>query len=159
MPRRRSTGPATTWYFAEGSQGFFYTYVLLTNPSDRAESRTCPVPHRGTARRSRRPSRWRRWRASRSIPGGYAALRDQSFGIEVTFLDQPGAAERAMYFGTPPDVLWKAGHESAGVTAPATEWFLAEGATGPYFETFILVANPGDAARPNRDADVLHGRG
>jgi hypothetical protein len=29
------------------------------------------------------------------------------------------------------------------VTAPATEWFLAEGATGPYFDLFVLIANPG----------------
>ena len=79
-------------------------------------------------------------------PGSYAALRNTSFGIEVTFQDAPGIAERAMYFGTPPDTLWKAGHESAGVTAPALEWFLAEGATGPFFETFILVSNPNNQA-------------
>ena len=64
----------------------------------------------------------------------------------MTFLDAPGAAERAMYFGLPPDQLFKAGHESAGVTAPATEWFLAEGATGTFFETFVLIANPNAAA-------------
>ncbi len=136
------TGPATTWYFAEGSQGFFYTFVLLTNPStlpNRARVRFlieggAPFEETVTVAPLARFT---------FDPGGYAPLRNQSFGIEVTFLDQPGAAERAMYFGTPPDVLWKAGHESAGVTAPATEWFLAEGATGPYFETFILAANPG----------------
>jgi hypothetical protein len=53
-----------------------------------------------------------------------------------------------MYFGTSP--LWKAGHESAGVTQPALEWFLAEGATGPFFETFILLANP----QTTSDAEV-----
>ena len=35
-----------------------------------------------------------------------------------------------------------AGHASAGVTAPATQWFLAEGATGAYFDLFVLIANP-----------------
>ena len=35
-----------------------------------------------------------------------------------------------------------AGHASAGVTAPATSWFLAEGATGSYFDLFVLIANP-----------------
>jgi hypothetical protein len=39
--------------------------------------------------------------------------------------------------------LFGAGHESAGVTAPATSWFLAEGATGSFFDLFILIANPG----------------
>jgi hypothetical protein len=47
-----------------------------------------------------------------------------------------------MYFGLSP--LWLAGHESAGVIAPSTSWFLAEGATGSYFETFVLLANPND---------------
>ena len=58
--------------------------------------------------------------------------------------DLPGVAERSMYFGADP--LWKAGHESAGVSAPSSTWFLAEGATGAYFETFLLMANPNDQA-------------
>ena len=53
---------------------------------------------------------------------------------------RPGIAERAMYFGTDP--VWTGGHASAGVTLPWTTWFLAEGATGEFFDTFILVANP-----------------
>ncbi len=44
-----------------------------------------------------------------------------------------------MYFGTP---TFNGGHESAGETAPATDWFLAEGATGTFFTTFVLMANP-----------------
>jgi hypothetical protein len=63
--------------------------------------------------------------------------------MHVTF-DQPGVAERAMYFGQNP--FWTGGHESAGVTAPSATWFLAEGATGPFFETFILLANPASSA-------------
>jgi glucose/arabinose dehydrogenase len=134
-------GPSSTWYFAEGSQGFFLTYVLLTNPStsqNRARVRFLresggPVEQEFTlAPLSRRTV------DCGSVPG----IVNRSFGIEVTFLDAPGAAERAMYFGLPPDQLFKAGHESAGVTAPATEWFLAEGATGSFFETFVLITNP-----------------
>ena len=41
-----------------------------------------------------------------------------------------------------PGQPFAAGHESAGVTAPALEWFLAEGATGPFFDLFVLIANP-----------------
>jgi hypothetical protein len=58
----------------------------------------------------------------------------------VTF-QNPGVAERAMYFGFTP--VFNAGHESAGVNNPAREWFLAEGATGSFFTTFVLLANPG----------------
>jgi glucose/arabinose dehydrogenase len=136
------SGPASSWFFAEGSQGFFLTYVLLTNPStspNRAsirflrESGGPVVREFALAPLSRRTVDC----------GAIAAIVNSSFGIEVTFLDAPGAAERAMYFGLPPDRLFKAGHESAGVTAPSTEWFLAEGATGRFFETFVLIANPG----------------
>ncbi len=70
-------------------------------------------------------------------------LVNRSFGAHVVF-DQPGAAERAMYFGTSP--LWSGGHDSAGVTALSNRWFLAEGATGSFFDTFVLIANPLDAA-------------
>ncbi len=75
--------------------------------------------------------------------GDVPELVGRSFGIEVTFA-HGGVAERAMCFGMEP--LWTAGHESAGVPAPANTWFLAEGATGPFFETFILLANPNGAA-------------
>ena len=37
---------------------------------------------------------------------------------------------------------FEGGHASAAVTAPATRWFVAEGATGPNFDTYLLVANP-----------------
>ena len=49
-----------------------------------------------------------------------------------------------MYFGDAP--LFGGGHESAGVTAPSATWFLAEGATGSFFETFVLLANPNSTA-------------
>jgi len=45
-----------------------------------------------------------------------------------------------MYFGTAR--LFDGGHESAGVPAGATSWFLAEGATGSFFTTFVLLSNP-----------------
>jgi hypothetical protein len=34
------------------------------------------------------------------------------------------------------------GTASRGVTAPATSWFLAEGATGTFFDTYVQIANP-----------------
>jgi hypothetical protein len=39
-----------------------------------------------------------------------------------------------------------AGHEGAGVIAPALRWFFAEGATGVFFDTYLLIANPGAQA-------------
>ena len=56
--------------------------------------------------------------------------------------------ERAMYLDGS-GVPFRAGHVSAGATAPATSWFLAEGATGGFFDSYVLVANP-----DSRDATV-----
>jgi len=65
----------------------------------------------------------------------------------------PIIVERAMYLTDPWGHLFGAGHESAGVTAPSTHWFLAEGATvsafgstGSFFDMFVLIANPNTAA-------------
>jgi Ca2+-binding RTX toxin-like protein len=135
---KATDGPATTWLFAEGAQGFFDTYVLLANPQPVENTATvtflvengAPVVKTFTlAPTSRRTV------AANTI----AEVVGHSFGIVVTFA-QPGAAERAMYFGTP---VFNAGHESAGVNESSTRWFLAEGATGSFFTTFVLLANPG----------------
>jgi len=66
-------------------------------------------------------------------------LAGRSFGATVTFT-VPGIAERAMYFGQP---LFNGGSAAAGVQSPSTTWYHAEGATGAYFDTFLLLANPG----------------
>ena len=70
-------------------------------------------------------------------------------------LDGPGiVVERAMY-DSRRGVTFEAGHESAGVTAPSTRWYFAEGATGPYFDLFLLIANPGDQAADVRVTYLL----
>jgi YVTN family beta-propeller protein/autotransporter-associated beta strand protein len=135
---KASVGAGTSWYFAEGSQGYFSTYLLLINPQSTAnvarvtyfrEDAPAVVRHYALPPRSR----------TTIDAGGDAALRNRSFGAHVAF-DLAGAAERAMYFGGSP--LWSAGHASLGTPAPSTTWLLAEGATGSYFTTFVLLANP-----------------
>ncbi len=137
---KAADAPALRWYFAEGSQGFFHTYLLLVNPSLVDNAVTVEYL------REFAPSLTRTYTlspASRMTvdAGADPDLAGRSFGMVVTF-DQPGMAERAMYFGTSP--IWSGGHDSAGETEPSTTWFLAEGATGPFFETFLLLANPND---------------
>jgi YVTN family beta-propeller protein/autotransporter-associated beta strand protein len=142
---KASSAAGSQWYFAEGSQGFFHTYFLLLNPH--------PVPTVAhvTYLLEGEPAVQRDYpmvATSRLTvdPGADAALVNRSFGAVVTF-DLPGMAERAMYFGDTP--FFNGGHGAAGVTAPATSWFLAEGATGSFFDTFVLIANP------NTDAAAL----
>ncbi len=78
--------------------------------------------------------------------GNLPALVGKSFGIGVTST-LPIIAERAMYFprpgagGLPGARMFEGGHESAGVPEAATSWFLAEGATGLFFDTFVLASN------------------
>lgn len=54
----------------------------------------------------------------------------------------PVIVERAVYR----DTQLSGGHDSVGLTTPRTTWFLAEGATGDFFDLFVLLANPNDLA-------------
>jgi subtilisin-like proprotein convertase family protein len=141
-----SARPETRWLFAEGSQGFFDTFVLLAN--DHATDVTATirfllegggvVTHPVTL-----PARQR----VTVYAGDIAELVNRSFGIDVA-ASQPIIAERAMYFPRGGARVFEGGTESAGVNAASHRWFLAEGATGPFFECYILLTNP--------DATVAH---
>lgn len=135
------SGARLNWFFAEGSQGFFDTFILLANPQTTASVATVTF-----LRESGGPvtKTYNLLPTSRTnvYAGSVPELANASFGVSIAF-SQPGVAERAMYFGTP---LFNGGHESAGVNDPSTSWFLAEGAVGDFFDTFVLVANPNAAA-------------
>jgi uncharacterized repeat protein (TIGR01451 family) len=136
--------PSTTWYLAEGStSGDFALFYLLQNPGDTPVAATVrylrPFGQPPIERTYALPPRSRT-----TIPvddqGPELAQTDVSAAITAT---APIIVERAMYKSTATQTF-AAGHGAAGVTAPATEWFLAEGATGPFFDLFILLANPTD---------------
>lgn len=136
---------ATRWYFAEGAQGFFNTYLLLSNPDNvlnRAVVRFLrenapPVTQTVFFQPGQRVS----IDAGSVATGPDGPLLSGAFGIEAVF-DRPGLAERVMYFGQDP--FWKGGDGTAGVTAPADNWYFAEGATGSYWLTFLLLVNPNE---------------
>jgi len=44
--------------------------------------------------------------------------------------------------GRRPGQPFALGHDAAAVAAPSTSWFFGEGATGAFFDTFLLLANP-----------------
>jgi hypothetical protein len=133
-----AVSPNTHWLFAEGSQGFFSTYILLANDNASAVTAhltfllegggTVPYPV-NIDPHSRRTI----------YAGDIPALVNQSFGLDIS-ATQAIIAERAMYL--PGNRLFEGGHESAGVNESSTHWFLAEGATGPFFDCFILLSNP-----------------
>ena len=133
---------SSTWHFAEGSQGFFSTFLLLVNPqltTNEATVRFLRESGGPITRTYMLAPRARLTIDAAAIP----ELANQSFGIDVTYA-QPGMAERSMYFGQTP--LWTGGHASAGAPSLSTDWLLAEGATGDFFKTFVLAANPSDQA-------------
>jgi subtilisin-like proprotein convertase family protein len=133
-----SVAPATRWLFAEGSQGFFNTFVLLANDNATATNVTVRFLLEGGGVVNLPvsvPAKTRRT----IFAGDISALVNQSFGIDVTST-LPIIAERAMYL--PGARVFEGGHESAGVNATSTQWFLAEGATGSFFECFVLLSNP-----------------
>jgi hypothetical protein len=138
---KASPSTSNKWYFAEGSQGFFFTYLLLANPHDAPNQVFVTYLREGASGVTRQYDLAPLQRFTVDL-GADADLVNNSFGMEVTFT-LPGIAERAMYFGLSP--LWIGGHESVGVTQPSRSWFLAEGATGSFFETFVLFANPSTA--------------
>ena len=142
-------GPASAWYLAEGAtHSGFSLYYLLQNPNAtpvQAEvefllpgGRTVPRLQRTVAANSRETI------YVNGIPG--LETTDVS-AIVRTPASTPIIVERAMYLTR--GRLFEAGHDSAGVVAPAPRWFLAEGATHSGFAEFILIANPNDT-----EADV-----
>jgi hypothetical protein len=138
--------PATTWYLAEGSTSTeFALFYLLQNPNSTATTATIRY-----LRPFGQPPIDRTYPLA---PSSRTTIPVDDQGAELASTDlsaiitapQPIIVERAMYISRPGQIF-AAGHGSAGVTAPATSWFLAEGATGPFFDLFILLANPNDQA-------------
>ena len=150
--RRRSPRPSTTWYLAEGSTvGRLRALLPAAEPEPRAGERrrsgSCgrPASRRSTGSyalpansRTTIPGRHggAGAREHRRLRRHHRGAADHRRAGDVPRPARPGRS--------PP------GHESAGVTAPATSWFLAEGATGAFFDLFILIANPNDQ-RGDRD--------
>ena len=135
--------PSTVWYFAEGAtHSGFELYYLLVNPGeiDASVSITYLLPSAPSIVRDYvvpAHSRVNVW-VDRETP--LLAATDVSARVTST---QPIVAERAMYLDAQ-GRMFGAGHDSAGITAASTRWFLAEGATGSFFDLFVLIANPGD---------------
>jgi type 1 glutamine amidotransferase len=147
------TAPATSWYFAEGATSWnFDLFYLVQNPGTTAA--TVDV----TFLRDGAPAVTRRYTAAPAsrltiavdaIPGLEAAEMAAAFESAT-----PVIVERAMYLSRPGEP-WSGGHASAGVTALAPRWFLAEGATGDFFSMFVLIGNPGTTDVPLRVSYLL----
>ena len=137
-----TTTPATSYYLAEGTTAWgFTTYVLIQNPSANQATvevtyltSSGEVPHpenpitmNGNSRKTIRVNDY--------LPGS-------DFSTRVTG-SQAIIAERAMYWGED-TALGEACHDSIGMSAPHTTFYLPDGQTSEGRETYTLVANPND---------------
>lgn len=132
---------STDWYLAEGftgrnaTGGDFEEYVLIQNPNDQAATFDVTFMLPG----------------GQTVKGSYQTPPNSRYTITVdqilpdaevsTYVhsDKRIAVERAMYFNGR-----RAGHDSTGVTSPGNTWYLAEGYTGPGWDDYVLIQNPGD---------------
>jgi hypothetical protein len=139
-----TAAPSPTWFLAEGSTVVdFNLFYLLQNPQATTTSATV---------RFLLPTGTTITRTYNLAPGSRTTIYvNQIEGLDETDVSgeitatAPIVVERAMYrnlSGQP----FGLGHDSMGVTAAATSWFLAEGATGTFFDLYLLIANPGSTA-------------
>jgi len=135
--------PRTTWYLAEGEASFFDTYILLANANGSAASATLSflLENGTTITQSRTVGANSRVTV---YANEVAGLRGNAFSTTITS-NLPITVERAMYFGNNVRTF-NGGHGAAAVESPATSWFVAEGRTGSFFDMYLLLANPGNAA-------------
>ena len=139
--------PGQTWYLAEGAtHSGFDLFYLIQNPGGSPATidvtyllpaPAAPIVKSYTVGANSRFNIW--------VDNDDPRLANTDVSATVTSPDALIIVERAMYLNAG-GTVFAAGHESAGVTSPATNWFLAEGATGQYFDLFVLIANPNAAA-------------
>ncbi|MGE3842763.1 MAG: hypothetical protein AB7I50_14395 [Vicinamibacterales bacterium] len=141
--------PSSIWYLAEGATiGNFELYYLIQNPNAAALDEEIevtyllPAPAAPIVRRYSMGPNTRRNIAVHLEPG----LEDVEVSAIIrTPAGKPVIVERSMYLSSG-ELFYGAGHESTGIRQPKTQWFFAEGATGSFFDLFILIGNPTDQA-------------
>jgi hypothetical protein len=149
--------PSSIWHFAEGAtHSGFDLFYLFQNPATTTSTvrvtylRPSPLSPLQRTYSVAPLSRITVW--VDTVAPELAAV-DVSATVEV--LSGPAIiAERAMYLGAG-GRTFGAGHASAAARAPTQNWFLAEGATGDYFDLFVLIANPGSQAASVRAQYLL----
>ncbi len=150
---------STTWFLAEGAtHGTFDLFYLIQNPGATPAQVTVrylrpagqpPIDRTYTVAANSRYTIW----VDQENFNGQLLLASTDVSAAITS-DLPVVVERAMYLTTWGEPFG-AGHESAGVTEASTNWFLAEGATGDFFDMYVLIANPSATAATVRATYLL----
>jgi hypothetical protein len=135
-----ATAPNTEWYLAEGATGVFDLYYLLQNPQSAPVDVTVRylLPDAEPIVRTYPLSPDSRTTIHVNDVDPTLAISEVSGAFSAT---APILVERAMY-ASRPGQPFALGHAAKGVPSGATSWFFAEGATGTFFDTYLLIANP-----------------
>jgi len=128
------TSPAKTWYLPEGSSAWgFECWLLVQNPgaTDASVDFTYMIEGIGPKKVTHSVKAH-----SRDTFNMETDIGQHDASVMIT-ANQPVIPERAMYKNDR-----REGHESIGTTAPANDFYLAEGTTAWGFTTYVLVQNP-----------------
>ena len=133
-----AVAPQTSWVFAEGAAAErFDSFYLLLNPNPSpitVQARFLPESGMPTVKNITVAGRSRHTiylNAELGNVGGVSA----TFTSDAVFM-----AERSIYWGAGR----VEGTNVIGASAASAEWHFPEGASGGAFDTFLLLANPGD---------------
>lgn len=128
--------PGTEWYMAEGSTADgFETWVVVQNPTSKQANVT--VTYMNAAGPIEGPKLKLPANSRETIEVAKTVPNDFQVSTEVTS-DQPVVAERAVYWNSR-----EGGTSNTAVDQPKFRSFLAEGATGSGFESWITIQNAG----------------
>ena len=131
-----ATSPSKTWFLPEGSSNWgFETWTLVENPNPGPASVTLTYM---TETQGAKPVQKTVPAYSRATYNMAQDIGGADSSIQVSS-DVPVIAERSMYKNNR-----REGSCSVGATAPAPDYYLAEGATGydVGFITYVLIQNP-----------------
>jgi hypothetical protein len=131
-----------TWYFAEGATtGRFSLFYLLTNPNAQAANAEVTFLRQEGAPIVKQVVIPPYARLTIPVNTADPGLASVNLGGVVS-ADRKIVVERSMYLSSETKV-WEAGTGGTGVTSPANRWYFGEGATGSFFDAWILLSNPG----------------
>jgi len=137
-----ATGAAdlsTDWYFAEGtSRNGFEEWLCIMNPG---ADTTAHVEYllNGGAPVAKDYALKAHSRTTVSVNEAVGPEKDVSIDVKT---DAEVMCERPMYFYY--HNAWEGGHDVVGATEGSPVWYFPTASSGPGFESWLCVANPGD---------------
>ncbi len=130
-----------SFYFAEGcTRSGFQEFLCLGNPGTQEVFATVTYLFSDAPSEVRLLSIPAGSRVTINVNGAVGSGRDVSIRVVS---EKPCVAERPVYFQYGGG--WTGGHDTVGAPRAGTSWYFAEGYTGPGFEEWVCVLNPGEA--------------